>query len=59
MCLALRLKDSFLESGDHSVAGSIRELGLSNRPFISRCYAERSGILPKGKAIEEGVRRQV
>jgi len=53
--LALRPRDSFLELGDHPVAASIRELGLSDRPFISRYYMERSGILPKGEVIEEGV----
>ncbi|HTY21433.1 MAG TPA: acetoacetate decarboxylase family protein, partial [Geobacteraceae bacterium] len=53
--LALRPRDSFLELGDHPVAESIRRLGLSDRPFISRYYMERSGILPKGEVIEEGV----
>jgi hypothetical protein len=53
--LALCPKDSFLELGDHPVAVSIQELGLSDRPFVSRYYMERSGILPKGEVIEEGV----
>jgi hypothetical protein len=54
--LALHPKDSFLELGDNPVAASIRELGLSDRPFISRYYMERCGILPKGEVIEDGVR---
>jgi hypothetical protein len=54
--LALRPPDSFVELGDHPVAESIRRLGLSERPFISRYYMERSGILPKGDVIEDGVR---
>jgi hypothetical protein len=54
--LALRPQDAFLELGDHPVAASIRELGISDKPFVSRYYMERSGILPKGEVIEEGVR---
>lgn len=54
--LALRPRDSSLDLGDHPVAQSIRELGLSDRPFVSRYYMERCGILPKGEVIEEGVR---
>jgi hypothetical protein len=54
--LALRPRGSSLELGDHPVAQSIRELGLSDRPFISRYYMERRGILPKGEDIEDGVR---
>jgi hypothetical protein len=54
--LALCPKDSFLELGDHPVAASIQELGLSDRPIISRYYMERCAILPKGEAIEDGVR---
>lgn len=48
--------DSFLELGDHEVAGAIRELDLSSRPFMTRYYVERSGILPSGKVVERDVR---
>ncbi len=54
--MAFRPNNSSLELGDHPVAQSIRELGLSDRPLISRYYMERCGILPKGEVIEEGVR---
>ncbi len=47
---------SSLQLGDHPVAESIRELGLSARPFMSRYYLQRSAILPAGKVIEQGVR---
>jgi hypothetical protein len=48
--------DSFLDLGDHEITGPIRGLGLSEKPFMSRYYLERSGILPEGKVIETGVR---
>jgi hypothetical protein len=47
---------SFLNLGIHPVADSIRELGLSPSPMQSRYYMERSGILPSGQVIEEGVK---
>jgi hypothetical protein len=47
---------SRLELGDHPVADSIRELGLSQTPFMARCYLERSAILPAGDEVETGVR---
>jgi len=47
---------SFLDLGDHAIAGPLKDLGLSKKPFISRYYLERSGILPKGVVIEENVR---
>lgn len=49
-------KGSYLELGDHPVADSIRELNLSEKPFQSRYYIERSGILPAGEVIEENVK---
>lgn len=54
VCLLPR--GSSLELGNHPVAQSLRDLGLSNRPFMSRYYLERSGILPKGEVIERRVR---
>jgi hypothetical protein len=47
---------SYLELGDHEIARPLKELGLSKKPFMSRYYLERSGILPEGKVIEENVR---
>jgi hypothetical protein len=49
-------RGSFLELGDHEIARPLKELGLSDKPFMSRYYMERSGILPEGKVIEENVR---
>lgn len=53
---AIKPKGSSLQLGDHPVSESIRALGLSEEPFISRYYLERSGILPAGRVIERGVR---
>jgi Acetoacetate decarboxylase (ADC) len=47
---------SFLELGDHEVAGAIGELDVSSQPFMTRYYLERSGILPSGKVVERDVR---
>jgi hypothetical protein len=54
--MRLRPKSSFLELGDHEVAESIRELEIAPRPLMTRYYVERSGILPAGEVVEEGVR---
>jgi hypothetical protein len=53
---ALRAKGSFLELGDHVMARSVRELGLSKKPLLTRYYVERGAILPAGEVVEEGVR---
>jgi len=47
---------SRLRLGDHPVAESIRDLGISSRPFMSVYYPERAAILPSGTIIEKGVR---
>lgn len=47
---------SSLELGDHPVAESIRDLGISARPFMSVYFPERAGILPSGTVVETGVR---
>jgi len=47
---------SELKLGDHPVAASIRNLGISARPFMSVYFPERAGILPSGTVIETGVR---
>jgi Acetoacetate decarboxylase (ADC) len=49
-------KGSGLELGNHAVSKSIGNLSLSRRPLMSRCYVERSAILPEGEVIEKGVR---
>lgn len=46
---------SSLALGDHEVAGTIRALGLSEKPVMARYYVERAGILPEGEVIETGV----
>ncbi len=53
---AVNPKDSYVNLGDHPVADSIRDLGLGEKPFLSRYYIERSGILPSGEVIEAGVK---
>lgn len=50
---SLRPAGSYLELGSHSVSDSIRDLGLSKKPIISKYYVERAGILPAGEVIEE------
>ena len=54
--MKIRPNNSTLELGDHEVAESIRKLDLSPRPVMTRYYVERSGILPAGEVVEEGVR---
>jgi hypothetical protein len=54
--VALMTGGSGVELGDHPVAESIRNLGISSRPFMSVYYPERAAILPSGTVIEKGVR---
>jgi hypothetical protein len=49
---SIRPSNSFLELGNHEVSRSIRELGLGDRPLLSRYYLERSCILPSGRVVE-------
>jgi len=53
---SLATRDCFLRLGHHPVSESIRDLNLSATPLMSRYYVERSGILPAGEVVEEGVR---
>lgn len=53
---SIKPKDSFLELGDHPVCDTIRALGISERPFMSRYFMERSLVLPAGRVIQRGVR---
>ncbi len=48
--------DSYLNLGNHPVAESFGNLGLGRSPLMSRCYLERSAILPAGEIIETDVR---
>ena len=52
---SLKPTRSFLELGTHPVSESIRTLGISEKPMISKYYVERSGILPAGEVIETDV----
>ena len=45
-----------MKLGNHPVADSIRDLGLSAQPIMSIYYPERAAILPSGTVIEKGVR---
>lgn len=53
---SLRPNGSYLRLGSHPVSDSIRSMGLSKKPFLSKYSVERSGILPAGEVIEENVR---
>lgn len=48
-------KDSFVSFGRHPVAQSIKSLGISEKPFMSVYYSERSAILPSGNVIEKNI----
>ena len=54
--VSLMPNGSYVKLGNHPVASSIRELGISPRPFMSVYYPERPAILPSGTIIEKGVR---
>ncbi len=54
--MSLNPTGSFLLLGHHPVSESIRDMGISTRPILSRYYVERSAILPHGQVIEQGVR---
>jgi hypothetical protein len=53
---ALRPRGASLELGDHPLADTLRELDAAPRPFLTRYYVERAGILPAGEVVEQGVR---
>ncbi|MEN8244035.1 MAG: acetoacetate decarboxylase family protein [Thermodesulfobacteriota bacterium] len=54
--IALMPGGSYVKLGNHPMAVSIHELGLSVRPLMSVYYPERPAILPSGTIIEKGVR---
>ncbi len=54
--MSLNTKGAGVTFGNHPMAKSITDLGISKKPFMSFYYTERSGILPSGEVIEDGVR---
>ena len=54
--ISFSTEGSSLRLGGHPVAQSIRDLGISSKPFMSCYYPERSAILPSGQVIEKGVK---
>ena len=54
--MALAPGGSYVKLGNHPVADSIRDLGLSARPLMSFYCSERPAILPAGTIIEKGIR---
>lgn len=54
--LAILPGGSHVRWGDHPMARSVIDLGISSRPFMSIYYPERAGILPPGEVVENGVR---
>lgn len=52
----IRPSDAMLQLGNHPMADMLRSLDISKKPLISRCFLERSAILPAGEIIEKGVR---
>ena len=53
---ALRPRGASLELGQHPLADTLRRLRVGPRPFLTRYYVERAGILPAGEVVERGVR---
>lgn len=53
---ALKPKGAYVKFGNHPVAESITSLDISDKPFISFYYTERSAVLPAGEVVEENVR---
>jgi hypothetical protein len=47
---------SHITWGNHPVADTVRGLGISDKPFMSMYYTERSAILPSGEVLESEVR---
>ena len=51
----LRPQNAFIRWGDHPVSQSVKDLGISEKPFMSMYYVERSAILPEGWVMESNV----
>jgi hypothetical protein len=54
--LAIRPDSSYVKLGNHPMARSIRELDISEKPFMSFYYPERTAILPAGQVLENNVK---
>ena len=54
--MSFNTKGAYLKFGNHPVAESIQDLGISSKPFLSFYYTERSSILPSGEVVEKNVR---
>lgn len=54
--ISLNTKGAYVNFGNHPVAESIKNLGISKKPFMSFYYTERSGVLPSGDIVEKDVR---
>ncbi len=54
--MALNPKGAYLKLGDHPVSGTIKALDISEKPFMSFYYTDRSGVLPSGEVVEKDVR---
>ena len=48
--------DATVQLGNHPMAETLRQMGMASGPFTTRYFPERSGILPSGVVLEEGVR---
>lgn len=48
-------KEAHVRFGRHPMAESIKDLGISEVPFMSMYYTERSGVLPSGEVVEKDV----
>lgn len=53
--VSFNTKDSFLKLGSHPMSQSIKELSISDHPFMGAYYSERAAILPAGEQIEANV----
>lgn len=54
--VSLNVKGSFLNLGEHPMAQSVKELGISSKPFMASYYPEHASILPRGVVIEDNVK---
>ncbi|HDP80846.1 MAG TPA: hypothetical protein ENN21_08395 [Spirochaetes bacterium] len=51
----MKPSDAELVLGEHPMADTVRFLGISGKPMMSRCFLERGAILPAGIAVEKNV----
>ena len=55
-CLEIKPKESYVKFGKHHMAESIKELDISEKPFMSFYYPDRAAILPSGRVIDNKVK---